>query len=234
MAVNTLLSSMREKYLIVVTIFIAIYILYTRYQKGLSNIPGPWLNSISPLPRLWSVWLGYSHSDDLKLHSRYGKLVRVSPTTISLSDPHEIEQIYGISTKFIKSEFYKPVTFYDEEGVIPDTFVLTDKTLHSRMKRNGANAYSLNALIKLEPLVEGVIDRLFSKIEEEYADKGKVCDIGNMMHCFAMDTIFTVTFGKDLKFVENGDSSKMLQALDDAQAYMALVSFEEYELLSTS
>lgn len=225
MALLNLLSLEGNTYLAGLALLFIAYILHVRYQKGLSKIPGPWLNSITILPRIRSVWAGHSHVDDLKLHAKYGKLVRLSPTTISLSDPGEIDQIYGVSTNFYKSEFYKPIIFYDEEGIIPDPFVLTDKAMHSRMKRNAGNAYSLNALIKLEPLVDGVVERFFNRLEGEFADTDKVCDIGNMMLCFAMDTIFAVTFGKDLKFVENGDSEKMLQGLDDGQAYMAVVSF---------
>lgn len=96
------------------------------FKKGLYKIPGPVHRGISSIPRVLSVYNNKSHEDDLALHQRYGKIVRLAPNLLSITDVSEISQIYGIGTKFIKSEFYSLSTAFDEEGLIPDTFVLTD------------------------------------------------------------------------------------------------------------
>ncbi|KAI5867540.1 cytochrome P450 [Durotheca rogersii] len=198
---------------------LVLWLLRNRYR--LSSVPGPLLNSISVLPRLWSVYRGSSHLDDLALHKKYGKIVRVAPGLVSVSDVSQLDQIYGISSQFYKSSFYDPVRLYDEEGILPDPFVLADKTLHARMKRNSANAYSLKALIQLEPLVDGVIARLFNHLDATYVETGKTCDIGEYMHFFSMDAIFTVTFGADLDFISQGDSKGFCKHVQDGIAYFA-------------
>jgi len=43
---------------------------------------------------------------------------------------------------------------------MPDPFILKDKEMHSRMKRNAANAYSLNALVQMEPYVDRLLGLL--------------------------------------------------------------------------
>lgn len=101
--------------------------LYNYFQRGLWKVPGPFIRGITSIPRVLSAYHGNSHNDDISLHRKYGKIVRLGPNLLSIADPAEINQIYGIGTKFIKSRFYELSSAYDDEGLVPDTFVLTDK-----------------------------------------------------------------------------------------------------------
>lgn len=159
---------------------------YSRFRCHLNAVPGPLINSISSLPRIWSIWKGSSHLDDLELHRKYGKIVRVSPTTVSVCDLALFDAIYGISSQFYKAGFYEPCRFYDEEGLIPDPLVLGDKTMHTRMKRNAANAYSLQGLFQIEPLVNDVLRDLLDHLDQVYVAQKKTCDLGECMLYFAM------------------------------------------------
>ena len=145
-------------------LFVAYIPMYIPYHKGLGKIPGPFLNSITVFPRIWSSWNGDNQNDDLRLHQKYGKLVSLAPNSISVSDVLEIDEVYGMSSKFYKSPFFEPVAFYDEEGIIPDPFILKGCGLALEDEEKVANAYSLNSLVQLEPLVEGVIRRLINKL----------------------------------------------------------------------
>ncbi|KAF4767582.1 hypothetical protein HAV15_009338 [Penicillium sp. str.  len=92
------------------------------YTKGeLWRIPGPWLRGVSSLPRILSVYNNNSHDEDIKLHRKYGNIVRLAPNLLSIADPTEINQLYGIGMKFYKSRFYNLSTTYDDEGLVPDT-----------------------------------------------------------------------------------------------------------------
>ncbi|GME48594.1 cytochrome P450 oxidoreductase [Neofusicoccum parvum] len=204
-----------------VLLVICCYLLSNRYQRNLHRIPGPWIRSVSTIPRMWSVYRGRSHEDDLALHRKYGKIVRVAPNTLSISDPKEITKIYGVGTKFYKSRFYELSAVYDEEGLVPDTFVLANKELHSRMKRNAASAYSMNALVQMEPWLDGPTDRLL-QILKEHAASQKSCDLGELLKRYAMDAVFSLTFGQDLDFLRKGDEIGMFKTLDIFTDYMAI------------
>lgn len=121
------LAYVKAYWAIVVGLAIIAHAFLNYFKKGLNRIPGPFLHKISSIPRILSVYNNKSHLDDLALHKKYGKVVRLAPNLLSISDPAEIKQIYGIGTGFYKSRFYELSTAYDEEGLIPDTFVLTDK-----------------------------------------------------------------------------------------------------------
>ncbi|KAH6643351.1 cytochrome P450 [Truncatella angustata] len=209
--------------LVIFLLLLVLILCYNRFRGHLHSIPGPFINSISSLPRLWSVWKGTSHLEDVELHKKYGKIVRVSPTIVSVCDLTFFESIYGISSHFYKAGFYEACRFYDEEGLIPDPLVLADKDMHTRMKRNAANAYSLQALIQIEPLVDQVLKSLLDRFDEIYVSQRKTCDLGQYMLYFAMDAIFTITFGKNLDFVRKGDTKKLCHQVRSGLPYIACV-----------
>lgn len=109
---------------------------------------------------------------------------------------------------------------YDEEGMLPDPLVISDKALHTRMKKNAYTAYSMGAMLQLEPLVDAVTDRLFALL-----DKRPTCDLGKWLRYYATDVIFAVTFGTDLNFMEKGDPIGMMPMLEYVVGdYVAIVS----------
>jgi hypothetical protein len=81
-------------------------LLRLRFQPGLRNIPGPRLAAYS---RLWNVKIaasGDAHESFQRLHRRYGKLVRVGPNHVAISDPALIPVIYGTNNKFLKASLF--------------------------------------------------------------------------------------------------------------------------------
>lgn len=74
----------------------------TRYRPGLRNVPGPFLASISNIDRVWSCAKGLQMNYHLKLHERYGPLVRIGPNHVSFADCSLIPLVYDIKSKFLK------------------------------------------------------------------------------------------------------------------------------------
>ncbi|KAF7555665.1 hypothetical protein G7Z17_g1965 [Cylindrodendrum hubeiense] len=145
-----------------------------------------------------------------------------------------VATLYGITTKFIKSPFYDLSAVHDEDGLVPDPFVIrNDKTLHSRMKRNAANAYSLNGLIQVEPWVEPVISR-FVDILDNHAQANAVCDLGELLKRFAMDAVCSLTFGSDFGYLEKGDELNFFKSIDLFTAYMSIITAQELQKFRTS
>ncbi|EXJ72498.1 uncharacterized protein A1O5_05003 [Cladophialophora psammophila CBS 110553] len=190
------------------------WLLSNRYLTPLRKVPGPFWASCSRIPRFFAVLVGRPHEWELGLHQKYGPLVRVGPDLLSVGDCAEMDQIYGTSTKFRKSSFYLPFMVYDAEGLLPDPLVLSNKALHTRMKRNAYNAYSMNAMVELEPLVDGVTERFFRLLDKFCEAPREACDLGKWVRFYATDVIFMVTFGSDLSFMENGDPIGMMPILE--------------------
>jgi hypothetical protein len=81
---------------------IFLYIFYRKYGTSSRHIPGPFLASITDFWRVWAVADGTFHTRNLKLHEKYGPLVRIAPNVVSVSDPDAMRVIYGLNSGFIK------------------------------------------------------------------------------------------------------------------------------------
>lgn len=86
--------------LLTVPFLVVIYVVGTWLQQ--CHVPGPFLSSISNLPRLFWVRSGNAHQIHIELHQKYGKLVRFGPNNISVGDATELQKIYGIKANLQK------------------------------------------------------------------------------------------------------------------------------------
>lgn len=71
------------------------YCIYQRLFSPLSRIPGPFWASLTPLWKLLSFKNGNFHETIVSLHQKYGKLVRIAPNEVIISDGAAIRQIYS-------------------------------------------------------------------------------------------------------------------------------------------
>lgn len=83
-------------------VFFSVIAIVGGFRKGLRQVPGPFLARFSGLYRLSLVYAGKAPHEYRRVHQRYGRLVRVGPNHVSISDPTVIPQIYGIGTDFPK------------------------------------------------------------------------------------------------------------------------------------
>lgn len=197
-------------------------IVLTRYWPGLRSIPGPFLASISNLDRIWSCYAGQQMNYHLKLHEKYGPLVRVGPNHVSFSDGSLIPMVYGINTRFWKSEFYE---MFNLDGTTT-TFSERDEMVHRAKRRPVAASYSMSTMKELEPMNDECSAILTAKLEGLV---GKEIDLGDWLHWYAFDVITTIAFSNRLGFMEaQRDVQGVIQALSTRQKYVATIGQAPY------
>lgn len=82
-------------------------VLYIRAFGGsLGSVPGPLDARFSSLWMTKHSWQGDMHRTMIKLHKKYGNLVRTGPNEVSVVDLAVIKKIYAAGTKFSKSGWY--------------------------------------------------------------------------------------------------------------------------------
>jgi Cytochrome P450 len=86
---------------LILGVFIA-RLVYLRYLSPYRDIPGPFLATISPLWRLRAAINGTIHTDIIEGHKKYGKIFRIAPDEVSISDPESIKVIYAHGSGFTK------------------------------------------------------------------------------------------------------------------------------------
>ncbi|KAH8755726.1 cytochrome P450 [Diaporthe sp. PMI_573] len=179
------------------------FILYLVSQRmKQSHIPGPFLASITNIPRARWGYSGRAHEIQIDLHKRYGKLVRLGPNCISVGNPLAIPQIYGTGANFPKSDFYKVMQPMAQGRVIQGIFNTQDASLHSALRRPIANIYSMSNLVEFEPYVDSTIRVLIRQLEEARPDPDQGVDLGKWLQWFALDVMGEITFSRRLGFLD--------------------------------
>jgi hypothetical protein len=87
-----------------------------RSWARLRHVPGPLFASISNFQRLTWAWSGKAHETHIRLHERYGKLVRLGPNCVSIGDPHEISKIYGTGANMTKVRIRRGAAMHYQQG----------------------------------------------------------------------------------------------------------------------
>ncbi|TKA74559.1 hypothetical protein B0A55_04445 [Friedmanniomyces simplex] len=135
----------------------------------------------------------------LKLHEQYGPLVRIGPKHVSFSDSSLIPQVYGITSKFWKSDFYKMFDIKAPGGQVPTVFSVRDENRHKGIKRPIAGAYSMNI------------------------------DFGKWVHWYAFDVITSITFSNRMGFMEQErDVQNIIAAIEGRLVYNSIVGQAPY------
>lgn len=200
-------------------------LLARRYRPGLRSIPGPWHASIADLDRVWSCASGEQMNHHLRLHSKYGSIVRLGPNHVSFADTELIPTIYNIGSKFHKSAFYSLFDIKAPGGQVPTIFSVRDEERHKAIKRPVAGAYSLSSLKELEPMNDECSAIFLHKLGE-YAD-GKdngIIDLGVWLHWYAFDVISSITFSNRLGFMESeSDVNNIIAAIEGRLVYNSIV-----------
>jgi cytochrome P450 len=167
-------------------------LLVNRYGQGISHVPGPFLASCTDLWRLLLVWGRRPEVEHIRLHRKYGPLVRLGPRVISVSDPAAAQVIYALNSGFVKSEFYPVQQTIVKGRRLLTLFTSTDEKFHAKLRRAVSSAYAMSTLVQFEPLVDSTTSAFLAQLETRFADRegsDGVCDFGAWLQYYAFDVI---------------------------------------------
>ncbi|GAD97031.1 putative P450 monooxygenase [Paecilomyces variotii No. 5] len=208
----------------IATIFASIFVallLRVRFRPGLRNIPGPFLASFTPFDRLWTAISGHAFLFHLDYHRKYGPLVRLGPNHVSIADSQYIPLVYGIASKFYKSEFYSVFDVNTDKGPVPTTFSIRNEAAHTVLKRPVAHAYAMSSLLELEPMADECC-RIFE--EKLDAMQDKPFDLGVWLQWYAFDVISSITFSNRFDFMKNEeDVAGIISAIEGRLIYNSVI-----------
>ncbi|KAL3487074.1 cytochrome P450 [Aspergillus germanicus] len=233
-----LTASPLEGIVAIVTLAVTVHLLRNKYSNGIHHIPGPFFASFTDLYRLYLAWTGTTQTHHLRLHEKYGPIVRLGPRTVSINDPDACRTIYGIKSGFTKSAFYPVQATIAKGQTLQSLFNTRDEGFHARLRRAVASGYAMSTLVEFEPLVESTITAFLGQLEERYATQPEgekknneeeksskaLCDFGQWLQFYAFDVIGELTFSKRLGFVERGeDVDGIIGSLEWLLRYAAVI-----------
>ncbi|CUS12206.1 unnamed protein product [Tuber aestivum] len=202
---------------------------YSRYASPLKKVPGPALASFT---RLWLnvglVARGNLHGGILDAHRKYGRVVRVGPNKVYFSDPALIPEIYGVGSKYRKSDLYMMA---DPEPGQGSTFSERSAEKHAALRRRVGPAYSNSSVLQMESYVDALVSAWISALSTEFTateTSFKSCDFACWAQFLTYDVISELAFGKAFGFIATrGDHKQYIASLQQALPIIVILSYFE-------
>lgn len=165
----------------------------------LSNIPGPSLAKFTDFWRYKSQNSKGHTSRLLELHQKYGKLVRIGPNHISISDPTAIPVVYSTNPTWPKGPSYYGAIPVSKNRPVP-SIIGMGEAQHTAVRRSVGRAFTTNSLLDYEDSIEATGHDLITALSRQ-----KETDIGEWLQYFAMDVLIRIAFSDSLGLLEKGD-----------------------------
>ncbi|ORY08809.1 cytochrome P450 [Clohesyomyces aquaticus] len=193
-------------------------ILLSSIRSPLSHIPRSWHTRFSGLSikgrRIHCV-----HA----LHQKYGDIIRLTPTKVSVAEPNAVTQIHRIGDNFLKSRWYEST----HKGRDPGILAMQNPTRHAQRRRLFARAFSHTSLTtNWEATVREKVTMAIHRIKECATEGGRNLEIGmkemdekngaDVMKWWALmatDVIARLAFGESFHMLEIGRQTPYIDAV---------------------
>ncbi|RPA87783.1 cytochrome P450 [Ascobolus immersus RN42] len=172
--------------------------IYNLYFHPLAHIPGPFWAKIS---NIYCVRMFLSRELEKKewaLHEKYGRVVRIQPNQITISDPRFIPAIFH---KDADRPMWKEMSLLGLGGT---SFNAKSSTDHKKARRRIAPAYSMNSIRKMEHFIDTRLVEMLGVFDERFVQQKQLCDFGAWSSYVAYDIVSDIVFGKRFGFLKAG------------------------------
>lgn len=198
-----------------------LYALLRPFFSPLRGIPGP------PAARFTKLWYaarlarGDFQHDNIALHRRYGPLVRVGPNFVSFDDPAALKTVYGIASRFPKSDWYQGMRAPGRGHFT--LFTDQDIRRHAETRKLYQHVYSMSSLVSYETFVDQCTDMFVDRLRD-MAGQGRPVDMAYWFQAYAFDVIACITYGTRFGFLDRGEDIKgFMRSLHDLVRYSSLM-----------
>ncbi|RBR21164.1 hypothetical protein FVER53590_10685 [Fusarium verticillioides] len=185
---------------------------YRAFFHRLNRFPGPFLARLSTFYATYlTVDEEHMYLEVQKLHEKYGDIVRIGPTELSIATPSSFRPIHAPSSPVIKSPFY---------GIThPWVMLLSErrKKEHALRRKSWDRAFTTKALRDYEHRVLKYTKLLNDRIDEA---KGEPFNIALWVNFYTFDIMGDLAFGKSFDMLESGVEHNFFTESHKTQGFM--------------
>ena len=194
--------------IILIVVLLLVYLLVEPWVLSpLRNVPGPW-KAIYTKWWLVRVTVRGKRAETIhEVHQKYGSWVRISPNEVSTCDPSAISPIYGVSSAYVKTEFYT----YQLRGE-PELFTMSDRSQHARRRRELAHLFSMSTITEYAPVINKQVKLCMDYIAEE-GRSGRTSNLYDWWHFLSMDITCDLSFGSTFNMLQEGVNNAYIKDL---------------------
>ncbi|KAF1996720.1 cytochrome P450 [Amniculicola lignicola CBS 123094] len=186
---------------------------------SIRSVPGP---SPAQFTNLWLLFQARQGKRYLAVdaaHKKYGKLVRISPSQVSVADPEAIHQIYGHGNGFLKSEYYDAFV-----SIRRGLFNTRDRAEHTRKRKVVSHTFSAKSVGQFEPYMHQNLAEFRKQWDQRAASaKGDYFNLDalNWFNYLAFDVIGDLAFGQPFGMLKEGRDFAEVRKTPDAEPTFA-------------
>ncbi|KAK2027334.1 benzoate 4-monooxygenase cytochrome P450 [Colletotrichum zoysiae] len=145
------------------------------------------------------------HEDVRKLHEKYGDVVRIGPTELSVNKPGAINAVF-LDTDCMKGPFYNFL------HPMVSMQMVRDKKAHSKRRKVWEYGFTSKSLRDYEPRVLKYINQLLAGIE---ASAGTKFNVSLWFNFYSFDVMGEFSFGHGFRMLEDGVAHFYVDALHE-------------------
>ncbi|KAK2052357.1 trichodiene oxygenase [Colletotrichum caudatum] len=168
----------------------------------LSKIPGPKLAGASYLYEFWFDFVkkGRYTLEIRRLHEVYGPIVRINPDEMHCNDINFTDEIYAINGRKRDKHVHQQRNLPAAQAAAHSGTI--DHDLHRRRRGAMSKFFSRVRMLKLEPKVHALAQRLCDKLLAGASDPDKVVPLTEAYSCFTSDVVSDYCFGESFGFLD--------------------------------
>lgn len=198
-----------------VTIVIWTALRVFRTWRRLSHVPGPFLNSITPLVLTYHCLIEDTNNYTYRLSLKYGPLVRIAPNLVAYYDPETLRRICTVKANYTKGLWFE-FSRWDLERY--SCLSMRDNESRKIRKTKLLPAWAGQYMTVMEARVDSQVRSFLDLIERTYTSTPqgfRPMEFGRRAQFFTLDVSTSVTFGKPFGFLaKDGDVEKYMETTE--------------------
>lgn len=170
------------------------YATYNAFLHPLRKIPGPFFASLTPVWELADFLSGRSHETPVRLHEKYGQVVRIGPNKVLVNDSDTMAAYWN----WDKSDWWLAFRAHPKHIAHGMIFEASE---HNRRKRLILPGYTLSNALKNESRIDKHVNTFTSEMRKRL---GQTFDFAPWAQFAAFDIVMDMVFSNPIDFMKAG------------------------------
>ncbi|KAF7890041.1 uncharacterized protein EAF02_002456 [Botrytis sinoallii] len=184
-------------------------VIYNLFFHPLRKFPGPILWRSSRLPYIISLVRGNLVLDQMKIHEKYGEVVRLAPNEISFTKEEAWNDIYVHRPGH--ADPTKDPVWYKAPDEMPQNIVTSlDTERRARFRKALSTSFTETSLRNQIPLMESFADLLIDRLDDllmssTSQENGTIIDVFQWVSWFTVDVVGELALGESFGCLANSE-----------------------------
>ncbi|KAM3544821.1 hypothetical protein ARSEF1564_002285 [Beauveria bassiana] len=190
-------------------------LVYRALFHALCRYPGPFMARLSNFYLLFLSKRLQLYRELQRLHERYGDIVRLGPSTLSVTKLEAVQAIYGPKSKCRKGPWY------EHSKPMMTLHTTRDPVAHAQQRRTWERGLSSAGIRNYRDFIAQTTQSLVKRIE---ASQGQVFDAAQWFKFFSFEVMGWMAFGQAFDLLATGKSTYFMNLLDESANILGTVA----------